>query len=198
MKRGTVIIALALVLAIGICNFAAYAETAMTITLNGKPVATDVAPFIDSNSRTMVPVRFVSEALEAKVGWDGNTRLVTVTKGPIEIKLTIGSNIITVNGKATTMDTAAITKDNRTFVPVRYIAEALGLKVGWDGVTRTVILTGGETPPPPPTPPDAPTAPTPPDPPDGPDGSDGPGVKPTPPPPPTSPPPPPPPSPPNK
>ena len=113
----------------------------LTISLDGTKVTTDVAPFIDANSRTMVPVRFISEALDAEVEWNGNTRLVTVTKGATIINLTIGSNQIITNGKADTMDTAAIIVDGRTFVPVRFIAEALGLAVGWDGATQTVILT---------------------------------------------------------
>lgn len=118
----------------------------LTIFLDGIEVAADAAPFIDANSRTMVPVKFISEALGAKVDWDGNTRLVTVTKGMVVINLTIGSNQIITNGKATTMDTAAVIKDSRTFVPVKYIAEALGLSVGWDGAARTVILTSAGQP----------------------------------------------------
>jgi hypothetical protein len=136
----------------------------LTIQLDGKNVATDVAPYIDANSRTMVPVRFISEALGAEVGWDANSQTVTVTKGPTVIKLTIGSRQIITNGIATTMDTAAIVKDGRTFVPVRYIAEALGLTVSWDGATKTVFLTTSgvaSTPTPtiPQTPPTSPPAP---------------------------------------
>ena len=113
----------------------------LKIRLDGKEVVTDVSPFIDANGRTMVPVRFISEALAAKVDWDDNTRTVIVTKGSTVIKLVIGSRQIIINGTAATMDTAAIIRDGRTFVPVRFIAEALGLTVGWDGASRTVILT---------------------------------------------------------
>jgi len=122
---------------------AAVQTPALSIQLDGKTVPTDADPFIDDKGRTMVPVRFISEALGAEVGWNGNTGTVTITKGGAVIKLTIGSPQIIINGKAAAMDTAAVIKDSRTFVPVRYIAEALGLSVGWDGPTRTVILTGG-------------------------------------------------------
>ena len=46
--------------------------------ISGKEITLDVAPQIIS-SRTMVPVRFISESLGAEVGWDGNTRTVTIT-----------------------------------------------------------------------------------------------------------------------
>ena len=125
---------------------AAVRISALTIQLDGKTVAVDAAPFIDGNGRTMVPVRFISEALGAQVDWDRNARVVTVTEGSSVIKLTIDSPQIITNGKAETMDTTAVIKSDRTFVPVRYIAEALGLSVGWDGAANTVILTSAGTP----------------------------------------------------
>ena len=93
----------------------------------------------------MVPVRFVSEALGARVDWDGNDRVVTVTKESTVIRLTIDSPQIVTNGKTEAMDTSAVIKNDRTFVPVRYIAQALGLSVGWDDATNTVILTSAGT-----------------------------------------------------
>ena len=113
----------------------------LTIQLDGKTVVTDTAPFIDAKSRTMVPVKFISEALGAAVSWKDSTKTATITKGPTVITIAAGSNKIVTNGKVTTMDTTAIIKDSRTFVPVKYIAEALGLTVGWDGAAKTVILT---------------------------------------------------------
>ncbi|HYF92985.1 MAG TPA: stalk domain-containing protein [Symbiobacteriaceae bacterium] len=50
-----------------------------TAQVNGQEVTLDVAPFVDENSRTLVPVRFVSEQMGAAVGWDGPTQTVTVT-----------------------------------------------------------------------------------------------------------------------
>ena len=140
MKKKLLSFTLALIMALSV-SFTATANEALSITIDGKPVSTDVSPFIDANGRTMVPVRFISEALAATVDWNPDTRTVTVTKGPTVIKLVIDSRTITVGGTAATMDTSAIIRDGRTFVPVRYIAEALGLKVGWSQATRTVVLT---------------------------------------------------------
>ena len=144
MKAKALSFAIALVMAIGCIGLAAAASQALTIRLDGRAIASDVAPYIDENSRTMVPVRFISEAFDAGVEWFDSTRTVIVTKGATVIRLIIGSRTITTNGADSTMDTAATLKDGRTFVPVRFIAEALGLGVGWDGTTNTVILTSGD------------------------------------------------------
>lgn len=116
------------------------------MTLNGAPVAAEAPPYIE-NGRTMVPMRFISEALGASVGWEGSTGLVTVkvTDGSV-FRLNIGKNgmaIVSAAGDTTTvtMDTPPVIKDGRTFVPVKYVAEALGLVVDWNGATQTVLLT---------------------------------------------------------
>ena len=110
----------------------------LTMTLNGNVIHAEVAPFIE-NERTMVPVRLISEAFGAEVAWNSEIKLVTVTAPDgTTINLTIDSEDIIINGTAVKMDTAAIIKDGRTFVPVRYVAEALGLSVEWVGETRTI------------------------------------------------------------
>lgn len=120
-------------------------DTALiTMMLNGQLVTSEVPPYIE-NGRTMVPVRFISEALGAKVDWDGGQRLVMVTASDgTLIKLAIGdkSMITEKSGVANTviMDTAAVIKGERTYVPVKYIAVALGLSVDWHGETRTVAF----------------------------------------------------------
>ena len=141
MKMKLLSFTLATTIVLGMFGSITTASETLSIMVDGKAVTTDVAPFVDANNRTMVPVRFISEALSATVDWDTNSRTVTVTKGSTVIKLVINSQTITTNGVAATMDTAAIIRDGRTFVPVRYIAEALGLNVGWDGATKTVLLT---------------------------------------------------------
>ena len=119
----------------------------LSITLNGAPVITDVPPYIENN-RTMVPVRAISEAFGADVKWNSEKRLVTITgaNGTV-IELTIGDPVLSVtkegsSPKPVTMDVSAVLKDSRTFVPVRFIADALGLSVDWNSESRTVILKG--------------------------------------------------------
>ncbi len=118
---------------------AAYSE--ITITVNGSRIASDVAPYIDSHNRTMVPIRFVAEALGSEVGWDQDIKGVSVKRRENAVYLWVGRQNYTVNGKTKTMDTVpVILPPGRTMVPVRFVAEALGCRVDWDSRTRTVII----------------------------------------------------------
>lgn len=100
----------------------------------------DAAP-LNRNSRTMLPVRFVAEALGATVGWDGATSTVTVSSSVAEIKIVIGASTATVNGKTVTLDSPAFIESSRTYLPVRFVAENLGATVEWVAATNTAILT---------------------------------------------------------
>ncbi len=99
--------------------------------VNGETKVMDVAPFINSDNRTMVPVRFIAEALGLSVKWDGDKRQVIITGNDKQIVLTIDSNIAMVDGIPVKMDTKAIIVNNRTFVPLRFVAEAFGFQVEW-------------------------------------------------------------------
>ena len=115
------------------------------VTVDGvqKEVKMDVEPFI-SNNRTMLPIRFVAEALGFKVEWDDPTRTVILTDKDTIVKIPVDTNQIIVNGKVFESDTAPILKSNRTMLPIANIARALGLVDGkdiiWDGATKEVII----------------------------------------------------------
>jgi len=115
------------------------------LVINGETVECDVAPLI-VDGRTLVPVRVVSENLGATVTWHGDTRTVEITRGEDELLLAIGSNVATFNGQEVTMDVAAQIVNDRTMVPVRFVAETLGVRVSWDGETRTVYIEPFATP----------------------------------------------------
>ena len=117
-------------------------------TVNGEARTMDTAPIVNSDWRTMVPVRFVAEGLGCRVDYskkpDGSTDKVYV-HGSSEVVLTIGSKTYTVDGKTRTMDTEPIVNsDWRTMVPVRFVAEALGCRVDYGtnaaGSTTTVYI----------------------------------------------------------
>ena len=101
----------------------------------------DAQPFIDANGRTQVPARFVSEALGGTVGWNSDTRTVTITRGTDTITLKVGDQAITVNGQTKQLDTAALIKQERTFVPLRFVSEALGAGVTWEAPIMTAKIT---------------------------------------------------------
>lgn len=103
------------------------------IFVNGKKVNfTDARPFIDLSDRTVVPVRALTEFLGATVDWNEAAQRVTVYKDGTTIVLTIGSRMIEVNGVESRMDTFAVTMNDRTYLPIRYVAEALGMTVLWE------------------------------------------------------------------
>ena len=105
----------------------------ITIKVDDKTVDfPDAKPFVDDNGRTQVPVRAVSEMLDCKVDWVQETQTAVIEKENGEfITLTLGSSIMTIGKSQVKMDTTVILKDNRTYIPVRFVAEALGLTVEW-------------------------------------------------------------------
>lgn len=88
----------------------------------------NVVPYI-KNQRTLVPLRFISESLGARVAWNQASSVATITHAGKEIKITLGSKTVLVNGKKTALDAPAEYKQGRTFVPLRVISETLGKKV---------------------------------------------------------------------
>lgn len=108
--------------------------------VNGTAKTLDAAPLI-RNSRTMLPVRFVAENLGATILWDGATSTATLTTDTVEIKITIGAAAATVNGQSVKLDSPAFIESGRTYLSVRFVAEALGAAVAWDGATSTATIT---------------------------------------------------------
>ena len=100
----------------------------------------EAAPFINAESRTMVPVRAISEAFGAEVGWDGETRTVTIKKDGVEINLVIDKNEATVNGEVKTLDTCPVIVADRTMVPLRFIGEALSCNVQYASLTKQILI----------------------------------------------------------
>ena len=109
-------------------------------TVNGVNKVMDAAPYVKSD-RTYVPMRYVAETLGAEVVWDQTAQTVTLTKGDTVVVFTIGSTTYTVNGESAVADVAPEITSDRTMLPARYAAEALGAVVGWDQATQTVIIT---------------------------------------------------------
>jgi len=107
------------------------------------PDNSEVKPYIDESDRTMVPARFVAERLGADVGWNAQTRQITILTTDRIIVMTVGSKMYTINGIAYTMDTEPVIIKNwdRAAVPIRFISEALGRAVEWDAANQLVLIT---------------------------------------------------------
>ena len=106
------------------------------------PGERDVVPFLQNN-RTYVPVRFIAERMGAAVEWEQATRTVVIEKGGRTIRMPIGSGTYTIDGVSYEMDAAAMLTNNRTMVPIRFIADALGYQVEWDNGRRMVVIGDG-------------------------------------------------------
>jgi hypothetical protein len=110
-----------------------------TAYVGNNSVTLDSPPII-KNSRTLVPLRFISQAFGAKVQWDGAIKVITIIHNFHMIQLQINSKIVTVDGAIEKIDSPPIIKNNRTLVPLRFISQAFGAKVQWDGKTKTITL----------------------------------------------------------
>lgn len=121
--------------------------------INDQYIWIDSAPVI-RNDRTMLPIRVVAEALGATVEWDDDTKTVSVETagGGHTFLITIGNPNIWVwnypggydfdprKGSLPPLDSVAFIENGRTYLPVRFVAEALGAEVSWDNSTRTVTI----------------------------------------------------------
>ena len=112
-------------------------------SINGESKKMDAKPFI-KNNRTLVPLRFVVEALGGEVNWDGENRLVNVNSNGKNIELKIDSPIIKIDGKDVKIDQAAIIKGDRTYVPIRFIAENLDMVVNYINESREIEISSFE------------------------------------------------------
>lgn len=118
------------------------------VTLNDQAVSfSDAQPLMRDN-RTFVPFRAIFETMGATVSWDDPTRTVTAKRGDRTVKLTIGRKACTVDrsgsDRSFTTDVAPFIEGGRTYVPVRFAAQALGAAVGWDNNTQTVLIVDTE------------------------------------------------------
>ncbi len=91
-------------------------------------------------SRTLVPLRSIFEAMGAEIEWDRTTSTAIAKRDGVEIKIQIGANEMYKDGKSIPVDVPARLLNDRTMVPVRVIAEAFGADVQWNQNGRTVLI----------------------------------------------------------
>lgn len=104
-------------------------------------IALDAPAYINEEGYTMLPLRAVSEALDANVSWDDATKSITVMRGQRVVSFSVGSRNMYINGTVVPMNTSVEIKDGRAFIPVRDIANALSIsKIDWNEETKTVTL----------------------------------------------------------
>ena len=136
------ILSLCLVVILAMASLAVVADEGRLITVfvDGQKINFDVNPVLD-NGRTLVPMRFIFEALGATVGWDDATQTATAVKGDITISITINKPELVKNGRVIVLDVPAKLVNDRTLVPVRAVSEGMDAKVEWIDATSQVIIT---------------------------------------------------------
>ncbi len=144
-KKSMILLAVLLTLALAMSTAVAFAGTQtkdVKVVLDGTEMSFDVSPVIEKG-RTLVPFRAIFEALGCEVDYvvDAQGQHVSAVKKHKEINLTIGDNVMSVNGEKVTLDVSPRIVSKRTLVPLRAVAEALGTKVDWDDASRTVTIT---------------------------------------------------------
>ncbi|MCX6083677.1 MAG: tandem-95 repeat protein [Caldiserica bacterium] len=116
-----------------------------TMTLDGARIALDTRTAL-VDDRTLLPLRAVVQHLGGSIAWNARTRQVTLKVRGTTIVLTIGKNSALVNGKPLAIDAknskvVPLISSGCTMLPLRFVAENLGLKVGWNAKTKAVTLT---------------------------------------------------------
>lgn len=119
-------------------------DVGIMVFVKGDEIKFDVAPVIKSG-RTLIPVRAVSSALGANVDWNSDTKTITITKsvyGSADnvVKINLDSDIVLVNGKEVKIDVPAQSINNRTMVPLRFIAIVLNQEVEYDAETGAITI----------------------------------------------------------
>lgn len=115
------------------------------VLVDGKEIQTTKDAFLE-NGRVLVPMRSIFQELGANVQWKSSTSTVTATKNGKRVQLKIGSTHATIDGRSTVLDVAPTVYEGVTFVPTRFVSEALGVQVKWDQSKRTVFLTTPKAP----------------------------------------------------
>ena len=147
MKKRFLTAAVAIIMSLGSINAFATAEK---ITINGDTVdiPSDMGTIREVNDRTFVPLRFVSEFLKYTVWYDDASKTAYVSSDEKLICVQNGNSVLfsvsksTGESKSMQMDTAAYIDEaeGRTYLPIRFLAEAMNYTVGWDEASKTVTL----------------------------------------------------------
>lgn len=116
----------------------------INVYVNNSKTYMPISP-IANQGRTLVPLRSIFESMGAKVGWNQDTKIITVRNANKEIKLKVGSNIATLNDKKIILDAPPTIINGSTLVPTRFVAENLGAKVDWHTRSKSVLINSSFT-----------------------------------------------------
>lgn len=114
------------------------------VDLDGQNLAGE--PPIRQAGRVLVPLRGIFEALGAEVKFDSATKAIRAQRDSTIVELTLGQTLARVAGKSIQLEVPALVQQGKTFVPLRFVAEAFGAQVSWDGPNSRVSITSASEP----------------------------------------------------
>lgn len=113
----------------------------MTVNGEEKPIDENGTAPVIINDRTLLPIRAVIEEMGGAVEWDGETQTVLLAYNDNIITLAIDNSTAFLNNDAATLDTAPTIINDRTMLPIRFIAESFQFNVNWLQDEQKVIIT---------------------------------------------------------
>lgn len=117
---------------------------AILVLLNGQAIKFPDAAPMKEEARVLIPLRGVFEAMGAEVNYDSQVRSIKILQANYEekneIELAVDRQHAWVNGNELALDAPVRLRKGRVYVPLRFIAEALGAQVNWDRATNTVAI----------------------------------------------------------
>lgn len=122
---------------------AVYGADQITVLVNGKQVVSDV-PAVNVSGNIMLPFRAIFNSLgvnDDSIKWNQSSRSIEVRQGKKYLFLVIGNTGALVNENLITLKAAPYIENGKTYVPIRFVSEALGADVQWNGTTKTVTIT---------------------------------------------------------
>ena len=119
----------------------AQAGPAPQIVVNGQTLRTESGAF-SQNGRVLVPMRDIFESLGAKVNYNDLSREIAAQRGTTVVRMTLGSRQALVNNVPVTLQSAAQSYGGRTYVPLRFVSEAMGASVNYNSAQQLVAITG--------------------------------------------------------
>lgn len=143
MKKVITSFIIFMLIVLTIFNISTLANTDEITVLINNEILNLTQPAIMKNNTTMVPFRDIFEALGAQVFWEPSTQMILAIKAKEQtvISLQIGKYTANVNGNIVGLSEPAQLSSGTTLVPLRFVSEALGASVEWNGKSKTITIT---------------------------------------------------------
>jgi len=147
LKLVNIFLVAAMLLTFSWSSVAVYGENGIVgqdiaIYIGGQKLAFDTPP-LNKEGRIFVPIRYIAEYFGGQVEWDAENQIVNIRNGSTFISLKIGFKFAGVNGAVKVLDVPPFIYNSRTYVPLRFVSEALGKEVEWDDQNRVVYIETG-------------------------------------------------------